>query len=144
MRLMISKSDNAASVTPVCRFYYLLANGRLLNEKRSKQMLSIMETLELHHKFVNILDVIAPKARLFRKSRSWKTYHSDSFLVWRKESNRRYILVALVDPDGEQIIRNLVKPIEKVLKTPKFSHWIVPLPMIYRIANNFFDIGKME
>ncbi|MEC7265592.1 MAG: serine hydrolase, partial [Bacteroidota bacterium] len=112
--------SHAASVTQVCRFYYLLANGQLVNEKRSKQMLNIMENPELHHKFVNTLDIIAPSARLFRKSGSWKTFHSDSILVWGKESNRRYILVALVDdPDGEQIIRNLVKPVEKVLKKPE-------------------------
>ncbi len=116
----LKQLSHAASVTQVCRFYYLLANGKLVNEKRSKQMLSIMENPELHHKFVNTLDMIAPTARLFRKSGSWKTYHSDSILVWGKESNRRYILVALVDdPDGEQIIRNLVKPVEKVLKKPE-------------------------
>ena len=82
-------------------------------------MLDIMEDPELHHKFVNTLDQIAPAARLFRKSGSWRTYHSDSILVWGKNSNRRYILVALIDDaNGEQIIRDLVKPIEKVLKKP--------------------------
>ncbi len=109
--------SHAATVTQVCRYYYLLANGKLVNEKRSKQMLDIMEDPELHHKFVNTLDQIAPNARLFRKSGSWKTYHSDSILVWGKDENRRYILVALIDDaNGEQIIRDLVKPIEKVLK----------------------------
>tara|TARA_R110001583_G_scaffold5791_8_gene30707 strand:- start:395 stop:1312 length:918 start_codon:yes stop_codon:yes gene_type:complete len=108
--------SHAATVTQVCRYYYLLANGKLVNENRSKQMLSIMENPELHHKFVNTLDKIAPNARLFRKSGSWKTYHSDSILVWGENPNRRYILVALVDdPSGEQIIRDLVKPVEKVL-----------------------------
>lgn len=109
--------SHAASVTQVCRYYYLLANGKLVNENRSKQMLDIMENPELHHKFVNTLDQIAPKARLFRKSGSWKTFHSDSILVWGEDANRRYILVALVDDaQGEEIIRNLVKPVEKVLK----------------------------
>lgn len=111
--------SHAASVTQVCRYYYLLANGELVNQKRSKQMLDIMEDPELHHKFVNTLDQIAPNARLFRKSGSWKTYHSDSILVWGKDNDRRYILVALIDDtNGEQIIRDLVKPIEKVLKKP--------------------------
>jgi beta-lactamase class A len=111
--------SHAATVTQVCRYYYLLAHGRLVNQKRSKQMLSIMEDPELHHKFVNTLDEIAPNARLFRKSGSWRTYHSDSILVWGKDPGRRYILVALIDdPNGEQIIRSLVKPIEKVLKKP--------------------------
>ena len=109
--------SHAASVTQVCRYYYLLANGKLVNERRSKQMLDIMENPALHHKFVNTLDKIAPNARLFRKSGSWKTYHSDSILVWGEDPNRRYILVALVDDaNGENIIRNLVKPVEKVLK----------------------------
>ncbi len=109
--------SHAASVSQVCRFYYLLAHGKLVNEIRSKQMLDILEKPELHHKFVNTLDKIAPNARLFRKSGSWRTYHSDSILVWGKDENRRYILVALIDdPNGEQIIRNLVNPIEKVLK----------------------------
>lgn len=109
--------SHAASVTQVCRYYYLLANGKLVNEKRSKQMLDIMENPALHHKFVNTLDQIAPNARLFRKSGSWKNFHSDSILVWGEDAARRYILVALVDaPNGEQIIRNLVRPIEKVLQ----------------------------
>lgn len=109
--------SHAATVTQVCRYYYLLANGKLVNEKRSKQMLDIMENPDLHHKFVNTLDQIAPEARLFRKSGSWRTFHSDSILVWGDDPDRRYILVALIDDaNGEQIIRDLVRPVEKVLK----------------------------
>lgn len=114
--------SHAATVDQVCRYYYLLANGKLVNEKRSKQMLEIMGNPDLHHKFVSMIEKIAPQASLFRKSGSWKTYHSDSILVWGNDPNRRYILVALVDDaNGEQIIRNLVKPAEKILKTSKFK-----------------------
>lgn len=114
--------SHAATVNQVCRYYYLLANGKLVNQKRSKEMLNIMEKPALHHKFVNTLEKIAPKARLFRKSGSWKTYHSDSILVWDDHGDRRYILVALIDnSNGEQIIRSLVKPIEKVMKTTYLS-----------------------
>lgn len=109
--------SHAASVTQVCRFYYLLAHGKLVNEQRSKQMLKIMENPEIHHKLVNSLQKMAPAARLFRKSGSWRSYHSDSILVWGKDPNRRYILVVLADAeDGETIIRNLVAPVERVLK----------------------------
>jgi beta-lactamase class A len=108
--------SHAATVTQVCRYYYLLANGALINRERSAQMLEIMENPDLHHKFISVLDKIAPNASVYRKSGSWKTYHSDSVLVWGKDLDRRYILVALIDdPSGEQIIRDLVKPIEKVL-----------------------------
>ncbi|WP_394347349.1 serine hydrolase [Ulvibacter antarcticus] len=107
--------SHAATTRQVCSFYYQLAMGNLVNEERSAQMLDIMENPGLHHKFVNTLDKVAPKARLFRKSGSWKNYHSDSVLVWGPK--RKYILVALIDNDlGEQIIRDLVVPLEKVMK----------------------------
>jgi beta-lactamase class A len=108
--------SHAASVKQVCRFYYKLVTGNLVNKERSQEMLDIMENPALHHKFVNTLDRIAPNARLFRKSGSWRNFHSDSILVWG-EDGRKYILVALVDdPNGEQIIRNLVVPVEKIIK----------------------------
>ena len=109
--------SHAASVNQVCRYYYMLANGELVSRDRSKIMLNMLKNPELHHKFVNTLDKIAPEATLFRKSGSWKDFHSDSVLVWDLDPARRYILVALIDDaNGENIIRNLVVPVEKVLK----------------------------
>ncbi|TXD51470.1 MULTISPECIES: serine hydrolase [unclassified Polaribacter] len=107
--------SHAATARQVCRFYYQLALGNLISEERSKEMLEILKDPKLHHKFVNTLDVIAPTATVYRKSGSWKNYHSDSALVWGPQ--RKYIIVALIDSNsGEQIIRNLVRPLEKVLK----------------------------
>lgn len=107
--------SHAATTRQVCSFYYQLAMGNLISEKRSEQMLDIMENPALHHKFVNTLDRVAPEARLFRKSGSWKNFHSDSVLVWGPD--RKYILVALIDDShGEQIIRDLVVPLEKAIK----------------------------
>jgi beta-lactamase class A len=114
--------SHAATANQVCRYYYLLAHGKLVNENRSKQMLDIMGNPGLHHKFVSTVEKIAPNAHLFRKSGSWQSYHSDSILVWGNDPNRRYIVVALIDDaNGEQIIRNLVKPIEKVLKSKNIT-----------------------
>jgi beta-lactamase class A len=107
--------SHAATVTQVCRFYYLLINGQLVNFDRSAQMLAIMEDPEIHHKFVNSLEKVAPKAKLFRKSGSWQNYHADSILVWGPD--RKYILVALTeDPDGEKILRNLALKTDNILK----------------------------
>ncbi len=107
--------SHAATTRQVCSFYYQLALGNLISTERSKEMLQIMKKPALHHKFVNTLDKIAPKADVYRKSGSWKNYHSDSALVWGPK--RKYIIVALVDYDyGEQTIRDLVRPLEKVLK----------------------------
>ncbi|GEQ87009.1 hypothetical protein ULMS_25170 [Patiriisocius marinistellae] len=107
--------SHAATARQVCSFYYQLAMGNLISEERSVEMLGIMKDPALHHKFVNTLDRIAPNAKLYRKSGSWKNYHADSVLVWGPE--RKYIMVALIDNDyGEQIIRDLVIPLEKVMK----------------------------
>jgi beta-lactamase class A len=107
--------SHAATTRQVCSFYYQLALGNLISSERSKEMLQIMKKPELHHKFVNTLDKVAPRADVYRKSGSWRNYHSDSALVWGP--NRKYIIVALIDYDyGEQVIRDLVIPLEKVLK----------------------------
>ncbi len=107
--------SHAATTRQVCSFYYQLVMGNLVSTERSRQMLEIMKNPALHHKFVNTLDKIAPNADLYRKSGSWKNYHSDSVLVWGPK--RKYIIVALIeDSYGEQIIRDLVIPLEKVLK----------------------------
>ncbi len=108
--------SHAATVSQVCRYYYMLVYGKLVSFDRSKIMLDMMVNPDLHHKFVNTLDQVAPKAKIFRKSGTWKNFHTDSVLVWGPEW-RRYILVALIeDPEGEKICRELVTVIEKVLQ----------------------------
>ena len=111
----LKQLSHAATTKQVCSFYYQLAMGNLINDKRSKEMLTFMKDPALHHKFVNTLDKVAPNADVYRKSGSWRNYHSDSALVWGPK--RRYIIVALIDDSyGEQIIRDLVEPLEKVMK----------------------------
>ncbi len=109
--------SHGASVTQVCRFYYLLVMGKLVSPQRSGQMLEMLADPELHHKFVKSLDELAPQAKLYRKSGTWKKWHSDSILVWGPVW-RRYILAALIeDKNGEYILRELVPTIENILKT---------------------------
>jgi len=106
--------SHAATTRQVCSFYYQLAMGNLISDRCSREMLKIMKDPALHHKFVNTLDKVAPNADIYRKSGSWRNYHSDSALVWGPD--RRYIIVALIDNSfGEQIIRDLVRPLERVM-----------------------------
>jgi beta-lactamase class A len=108
--------SHAATVSQVCRYYYMLAYGKLVSPERSKIMLDMMVSPELHHKFVNTLEKVAPRARIFRKSGTWKNFHTDSVLVWGPDG-RRYILVALIeDAEGEKICRDLVTVVENVMK----------------------------
>ena len=48
--------SHGATATQVCRFYYLMATGRLINPARSQQMMANLEDPGLHHKFVAELD----------------------------------------------------------------------------------------
>jgi beta-lactamase class A len=106
----------AATVYQVCRFYYLLAYGKLINPASSRQMLKILAFPDLHDKFVSVLEGAVPSNYLYRKSGEFWISHSDSILVWDK-TWRRYILVAMVeDRQGEQILRKLVPLVEQFLK----------------------------
>jgi len=108
--------SHGATVTQVARFYYLLANRRLINEHRSEQMLADLVDPGIHHKFVAELDSRAPRAKIFRKSGTWRQYHSDSVLV-QGPTWRNYILVALVESEkGEEILRGLVPIVEELLQ----------------------------
>jgi beta-lactamase class A len=109
--------NHAATVNQVCRFYYLLAYGRLINPERSRQMLKIMAFPDLDDKFVRALGNSVPPNNLYRKSGEYRTSYSDSILVWNG-ARRRYILLAMVeDAQGETILRQLLPAMEQVLKT---------------------------
>jgi beta-lactamase class A len=106
----------AATATQVCRFYYLLAYGKLINSKRSIQMLQVLSNPELHDKFVAVLERSLSPYRIFRKNGTYRDTHCDSMLVWG-EGWRRYILVGLVeDGRGEEVLRELVPVAERVLR----------------------------
>lgn len=115
----LANISHAASASQVCRFYYLLATGRVISPERSREILEHLSKPGLNHKFVSSLRQRAPRARLFRKSGSWRTWHSDSILVWGP-TWRRYILVGLVESEsGETIMRQLAETVEGLLEATR-------------------------
>jgi beta-lactamase class A len=106
----------AATVHQVCRFYYLLAYGKLINPERSRQMLKILAFPDLHDKFVSRLEHAVPPNYLYRKSGEFRIWYSDSILVWDR-TWRRYILASLVEhQQGEEILRQLLPLVEDILR----------------------------
>ena len=109
--------SHAATTEQICRYFYLLANGELVSEESSDKMMRYLVDPELHHKFVNTLDRVAPNAKVYRKSGSWSVYHADCAMV--QGPNRNYIMTALVeDADGEQIIRDLGAVMDRLVRQP--------------------------
>jgi beta-lactamase class A len=112
----------AATVNQVCRFYCLLAYGRLINPESSRQMLKILAFPDLHDKFVSVLEGAVPPNRLYRKSGEFGIWYSDSILVWG-QTWQRYILVSMVEhQQGEQILRKLVPKVENILRPRQPAH----------------------
>lgn len=112
--------SHGATANQVARFYYLLATGQLVSPERSRQMLQDLSEPALNHKFVAALRLRAPAARLYRKSGTWRDWHSDSILV-RGQQWRNYILVALVQsPNGEKIVNTIVPIVEGIIE-PDFG-----------------------
>jgi beta-lactamase class A len=106
--------SHAATTEQICRYFYLLANDQLISERSSAKMRSYLVDPQLHHKFVNVLDQVAPNAKVYRKSGSWSSFHADVALV--QGPDRNYIITALVDDaKGEQICRDLAKVLDDML-----------------------------
>ena len=96
----VAQVTHGANVYQVCRFYYLLAYGRLVGPERSRQMLDLLSNTSMHHKFVHYLyGTGADLSRVYRKSGTWRQWHSDSMLVWDR-ADRKYILVAIVEDEA--------------------------------------------
>ena len=113
--------SHGATATQVCRFFYLLSTGRLINPQRSEMMLADLADPHLHHKFVSQVEERAPGARMYRKSGTWKQWHSDAIMV-RGDQWRNYILVGLVEStSGETILRQVLPAVEELIVPPEFA-----------------------
>jgi beta-lactamase class A len=110
--------SHAATARQVSRFYYMLATGQLLSPQRSREMLQILRSPGLHHKFVNELEKTYAPEQLFRKSGTWQKWHADSILAWGGPGEKRFILVALVESSrGESVMRELAAVAEELVGT---------------------------
>jgi len=117
----VNNISHGASATQVCRFFYLLSSGRLISPERSGQMLVDLSYPMLHHKFVSQVEHRAPGARIFRKSGSWRQWHSDAIMV-RGTQWRDYILVGLIESEnGEHILRQVLPAVEELIVPAEFA-----------------------
>ena len=106
--------SHGATAMQVARFYYLMQTGNLVTPEYSAKMKKIMSDPGIEHKFVRSLHMINPRASLFRKSGSWRTYHSDSVLVER--DGKAYIAVALSDStEGKTWLHHVIVACDDII-----------------------------
>ena len=87
--------SHGATAMQVARFYYMLEKGALVSERSSRRMKEILSVTTNPRKFAAGLAVANPTARFYRKSGTWRAYHSDSGIVQR--DGRGYIAVGLTE-----------------------------------------------
>ena len=87
--------SHGATAMQVARFLYMMETGQLVSPQASRQMKEMMSEPAINHKFVKGLEEARPGSRIFRKSGTWRDYHSDCAVVER--DGRRYIAVALAE-----------------------------------------------
>jgi len=104
--------SHGATAFQAARFYYKLQNGTLVSPKQTKMMLNALSNPGISHKFVRGLKAY-PDLEIFRKSGSWKAYHSDSALV--RGDGLAYIIVALThNPKGASWLEQLAGPLHEL------------------------------
>ncbi len=87
--------SHGATPLQTARLYYLMETGQLFGGRLESVMKRFLADPKIRHKFVKGLSTRPGKARVYRKSGTWRTWHSDSILVERQ--NHKYILVALAN-----------------------------------------------
>jgi beta-lactamase class A len=108
--------SHGATALQVARFYYLLETGQLVSPELSRQMKDILGNPAIMHKFVKGLKSIHPQSRIYRKSGTWRQYHSDSAII--EHHGRRYIAVALAkSPKGGQWLSDLIVAMDELVFT---------------------------
>lgn len=106
--------SHGATALQVARFYYLLQTGRLVSPELSRQMKTILGNPAIEHKFVKGLKSVYPESRIYRKSGTWRQYHSDSAII--EHDGRRYIAVALAkSPRGGKWLTDLIVAMDKLV-----------------------------
>ena len=109
--------SHGATALQVARFYYMLQTGQLVSPEYSRQMKAILADPAIKHKFVKGLESKHPDSRIYRKSGTWKQYHSDSAII--EHDGHRYIAVALAkSPLGGKWLSDLIVAMDDLISKP--------------------------
>ncbi len=98
--------SHGATSLQVARFFVMLDQGRLVDDHYSAEIKEILSKPAIRHKFVKGL-ASKPDRRIYRKSGTWRNWHSDAALV--ETDQVRYIAVALMeDSRGGKVLPALI------------------------------------
>jgi beta-lactamase class A len=109
----VAQLSHAATAYQVARFYTLLDAGALVGPAFTQQMKAVLAHPGINHKFVKgLLD--RPGAVLYRKSGTWRDFHSDSALV--ESAGHKFVMVGLSkDEHGGEWLEHLATPLHDAI-----------------------------
>jgi len=111
----LSNLSHGASGIQVARFYYMLERGELVHPKYREEIKNILADSSINHKFVKGMETHRPAAKIYRKSGTWRDYHSDSALIERNDG-RKYIAVSLAQAtNGSSLLKQIIVKLDKVI-----------------------------
>ncbi len=122
--------SHGATAVQAARFYYMLEKGQLVSPELTVDMKEILSKPSIMHKFVKGLQTIHPQAEVYRKSGTWKQWHSDSVMV--EHDGHRYIAVALAEsPQGGKWLSDLIVAIDEIVCPVKPIDFVQPSQQIF-------------
>jgi len=104
--------SHGATVFEVARFYCALQRDELVSPDQDQMMLEALSKPGIRHKFVKALSS-HKGLKIYRKSGTWRTFHSDSALV--RDGSETYVMVALANnPRGSKWLERLAEPMRRL------------------------------
>ncbi len=111
----LKNASHAASGVQVARFYFMMERNELTSPDYCIAMKDILADSLINHKFVKGLQSKNPDAEVYRKSGTWRNYHSDSALVERPDG-RKYIAVGLTqNVNGGSLLENIIVDLDTLM-----------------------------
>ncbi|MCU0248102.1 MAG: class A beta-lactamase-related serine hydrolase [Bryobacter sp.] len=105
--------SHGATSLQSARFFTLLAQGELAGPELCQELKAALARPGINHKFVKGLAHV-PGAVIYRKSGTWRNWHSDAALV--EFGGKRYVAVALTeDPNGGKILERLIGGLHEII-----------------------------
>jgi len=105
--------SHGASAMQAARLYYLIITEQAVTAEHHHMIAEIFSNPAIQHKFVKGMRD-QPDAEVFRKSGTWKQFHSDSGIITRPDME--YIVVALADHEaGGEGLEELIAAIDNLM-----------------------------
>ena len=120
--------SHAATTYQVARFYCALRRGTLANPEQVQLMREAMVNPGINHKFVKGL-AGHEDLEMYRKSGSWRDFHSDSALV--ETGDQAYVMVALArNKRGSKWLERLAEPLHRLALSAETLQPVMPRTLV--------------